>query len=440
MERAGKACYGIRIFDKALEYFVQLNDIDDSARVKAEVARCQKRILEQSGVYDMNVIHYSPFENRLDIADYWNPCIEIAQIEGKGRGIVAKNDIQPGTLVMVSKAFQKSFHIDVKDMMLFELSFKTKRANRGTQMDCFAKVMGNVQKNKSQLQKIYSLYSGPFSEDRKPQRLFADVDEQEMIVDAQVIHHILSFNSFGSGVEKHDKEGDSTGIWIEPSFFNHSCFKNTTNTFFGDAMFLYTDRVILAGEELTISYLSPTDDYEKRQETVQKSYNFSCKCTLCTLDEKMSDKAVAKLKMLKEKYSDLKLEEKLKNGDLDRVISQVVPIVNSIRSVYDESGRTKFRMQLYGPLLMLASLYLRFEHSYAKSIKLFDELLADVFGFDVESFLGDKQDSNCFILESSLSPAIKMMSENYLLLGDKKKASIYGRALTKLHSNMGKKA
>ena len=78
-----------------------------------------------------------------------------------------------------------------------------------------------------------------------------------------------------------------TGLWILPSYFNHSCVDQNIFWFFlGDLMFVRSLRPISKGEELVLSYYL-IHDYEERSRSL-KSVGIDCQCRLCKLDRSES--------------------------------------------------------------------------------------------------------------------------------------------------------
>jgi SET domain-containing protein len=71
----------------------------------------------------------------------------------------------------------------------------------------------------------------------------------ELTVDTSRIQAILTFNSFSSdphfvefatGSLENSKDSDrECGIWIFPSFFNHSCVPNCKRVLYSDLMMIY---------------------------------------------------------------------------------------------------------------------------------------------------------------------------------------------------------
>uniref|UniRef100_A0A915EHV4 Uncharacterized protein n=1 Tax=Ditylenchus dipsaci TaxID=166011 RepID=A0A915EHV4_9BILA len=81
------------------------------SEASAELARVAKRLEEEAGQLDISFLYDAENEGkilRLDIADYNTP-VAIADIPGKGKGLVATLDVEPGTLLMVSKAFAVTY-------------------------------------------------------------------------------------------------------------------------------------------------------------------------------------------------------------------------------------------------------------------------------------------------------------------------------------------
>ena len=62
---------------------------------------------------------------------------------------------------------------------------------------------------------------------------------------------------------------------------NHSCSPNTSIEFATDCTAqLYVKKDIKAGDEITISYIDDTQDYEDRQFDL-RTYGFACNCDTC---------------------------------------------------------------------------------------------------------------------------------------------------------------
>ncbi len=95
-------------------------------------------------------------------------------------------------------------------------------------------------------------------------------------------HNAFSNEHLKSHSQSNNK---SSGLWILPSYFNHSCCPNLIRIFFSDVMLIYAKYDIKAGEELNISYIGFESCYESRQLSL-KAYEFECSCPCCQLDKK----------------------------------------------------------------------------------------------------------------------------------------------------------
>lgn len=79
------------------------------------------------------------------------------------------------------------------------------------------------------------------------------------------------------------------------SMFNHSCSLNF-DVLFPDnnsRLRLQTAREVMAGEELTLSYIDTTGiSVEKRRQYVKFAYGFDCNCVKCREEEKGESQAL----------------------------------------------------------------------------------------------------------------------------------------------------
>src|SRR4051794_2071600 len=112
----GLAAYGLREWKSAVDRFQNVrNEFPSNKDVQAELIKAKQRLLEsQTGKYNWKAMYLDNKNGvrELDVADYTGP-IEIADIPGKGKsqfytcnisflgkGIVVKEDIKKGTLLL----------------------------------------------------------------------------------------------------------------------------------------------------------------------------------------------------------------------------------------------------------------------------------------------------------------------------------------------------
>ena len=287
--RAGKASYLMRQFLKSKEYFESCLKINkESKEAKTELAKSNARISEStSGVFDFENImrQYLNTENLLfDAADYKSDCIKVTDLTNKSKGVIATENIKKGTLLVVSKAISAVFHSD----MLKSRSICTKinvvsnclNLNDGSQN--FVNTVYSMQSDPELAKQIYSLYPG--TEYDRNEKI------NEFIIDISRVEHIQKYNSFAvenyidllKGTKRSLSEKES-GLWLLPSFFNHSCINNTSRIVLGDLLFLHAKQDIKKNEEITVKYFG-TDNYSERMKSAKERYNFECDCSLCKFD------------------------------------------------------------------------------------------------------------------------------------------------------------
>jgi tetratricopeptide (TPR) repeat protein len=219
---------------------------------------------------------------RLDHAEFLCEDIEIRSVEGKGRGWIAKCDIPENTLLMVSKAFSIVYSHEV-------LGHNMQSNISNDQTTCIASslcteelitcITQKLLAEPYHLQEVYQLYNG----------LNLDKTDKinEHLVNVDIIGNIVKYNSFAlnNNIIIENAELSGLGLWILPSYFNHSCIdENVAQFFIGDLMFMRSLRPISKGEELMISYRSADNRWELRTRYL-KSIGIDCRCRLCNLDE-----------------------------------------------------------------------------------------------------------------------------------------------------------
>ncbi|CAD6202277.1 unnamed protein product [Miscanthus lutarioriparius] len=73
------------------------------------------------------------------------------------------------------------------------------------------------------------------------------------------------------------------GLWVLPSFINHSCHPNARRTHIGDHAIVHASRDIKAGEEITFPYFDVLVPVSKRREA-SRAWGFECKCDRCRFE------------------------------------------------------------------------------------------------------------------------------------------------------------
>ncbi|KAJ4286555.1 hypothetical protein N0V90_013255 [Kalmusia sp. IMI 367209] len=111
-------------------------------------------------------------------------------------------------------------------------------------------------------------------------------------------------------------EATEGGLFLQASRINHSCRHNAQNTWNDnlDRLTIHALNDIKKGEEICISYLDGSEDYQSRRRNLQARFGFYCTCELCSLSP------------LERSQSDKRLNELTR---LDKVIGNGISIVTS---------------------------------------------------------------------------------------------------------------
>ncbi|CAB4385578.1 unnamed protein product [Rhizophagus irregularis] len=261
---------------------------------------------------------------RLDHADFLCEDIEIRLVEGKGRGWVAKRDIPENALLMVSKAFSIVYNHEV-------LGYSTKN---NIQNDLYSeelihRITQKLMEEPYHCQEVYKLYNS------------LNLDKIDMNpANVDIIGGIVSYNSFSlDGIIVGNSNLSGEGLWIMPSYFNHSCVDdNVTQYFLGDLMFIRSLRPILQGEELLLNYRRGAYDYENRSMFL-KSVGIDCQCRVCKLDKSETPETAHKRAQLLntvEKLLELVADEPEPDPSLIKKLEKTIFELHNLRKEHPE--------------------------------------------------------------------------------------------------------
>jgi tetratricopeptide (TPR) repeat protein len=252
--RLGRAAYGLREWSKAAEHFESLIEMKpELIEAKEFLEKTNRRLDEwRTGRYDMHFLIRNSKSLDIDVSDFVGP-IKISEIEGKGRGLVTPRAVSRGTLLLVSKAF--AFSDSSINLVLTAIDAIRNVYWPPSQYFALMKSVQKLRKNPQLVNDFYSLFSG--ESDR-------GVSVPDGVIDAARIERIHRFNAFGThDVAERVSEGDRSGIWILPSYINHSCIANVERAHYGDVMMIHAIRDLTEGEELQLPYYFDFD-LEKR--------------------------------------------------------------------------------------------------------------------------------------------------------------------------------
>ena len=230
------------------------------------------------GQHALEVAKKSPPGAYLNYVEYKGP-IRVAAIEGKGRGIVATRNIPFGQLIIASRAFEIATHSTKSDDFILDCNVYSKVYKTPSYNRLVTLIAQRLMTLPDLRKEFYQLSAGKELGHIEPKK-----GDMGLLVDMQRIDGICKINAFGTNAR--DPSGnDYSGIWILPSFINHTCVDNNVMWYvYGDFIFVVAVAQIKKGEEILMPYFNAIAEgsFEKCQETLSK-YEFTCSCRLCKM-------------------------------------------------------------------------------------------------------------------------------------------------------------
>ncbi|KAL3933357.1 MAG: hypothetical protein SGBAC_010436 [Bacillariaceae sp.] len=275
------------------------NEHDDpkqTKRIQSLLGDCLQAIMEEKmGKYNIRkmLVEASLYTELPFHADYQSPKVSLGvpitrPSDGKEyRGVIAKDDIQEGTLLTSTRAFAFCYaprsHSNSKAVAQKKDLYEVQQVHQAVQ---------HLINRPSLASSFYSLEAaGEVLEHQK------EAAQSDSVIDLEKIRGILESNRFGVDVKypstpmelkppSEEAEGDpvAVGLWLATSMFNHSCTPNAAWTPIGNQMMVYASKDIPKGSEVCISYVHVAASYQERKERFSKwsgGKGFACGCEWC---------------------------------------------------------------------------------------------------------------------------------------------------------------
>ncbi|OHF04472.1 hypothetical protein CORC01_00324 [Colletotrichum orchidophilum] len=209
-----------------------------------------------------------------------NPSFQIAEIEGKGLGMLAKKTLARGDTVMLKTPVLLAHRAFIE---------RTPAAERHFLLDGVARFLPAATR------KTFLGQNGHFG--------------------GHKISDIMATNSFQMDLGGGDggsggAQGDAHhyGNFPEVSRYNHDCRPNVAFRIDGLRHRTTVVRPVKPGEELTISYLDQLGVRSVRQHRAKRAWGFECGCSQCSLPKKLaaaSDQRLMEVEELERQLSDI---------------------------------------------------------------------------------------------------------------------------------------
>ncbi|KAG6542139.1 hypothetical protein Mapa_016491 [Marchantia paleacea] len=331
MFRRGRASHCLQQYSKAIQCLqsalkLSPHDADlEKALKEAITADLQSRL----GVYNLSSYYLSNFSGSPPkCADYGGP-VTVQMLESKygvgsgQRGLVTIASVKAGDLLLVSNPLAIARAEDVE----FHLIPATRRMNDASQEDLVTQLYNFARVAPRALHQLQSLYNGSknctqpsmdlfvpgsiFNPPKSSKNSTSKLGNAPAQPDITSIRNVVQWNAFdeqgfttGGGSGRNGLRSFCSGIWVLPSFINHSCLPNASRVHVGDAMMIYASRDLEAGEEVCLPYFDILSPLPQRREKGLAGWGFTCKCPRCKLEETLQ----SEIQHMTDKYSQLEEE------------------------------------------------------------------------------------------------------------------------------------
>ncbi|EOQ99448.1 hypothetical protein E3P92_02619 [Wallemia ichthyophaga] len=381
-----RAAYDMRLFKEAENLIKGVQDPELQGEVRRVNELIKKRRLERDeGEFDVTELFKEKqryIAPRLDVADYIGP-IEVKDIDGRGRGVLATQDVEPGTLMLVGKAVGTAYPSDAdrrnskEHTTIMELNYSHKTLHGTAQVLARTRISHAIEDMPFLAKRVLGLCGSPTEPLlteylREGFPLTVDEDEAvEMLdkegklpvidVDPRRVGSVLKYNAFGHA----SIAGAETPCMLHslPAIINHSCVPNVASIHLGDVIMSRALTPLRKGQELLHSYVPgtgggssvPPSQQERRGEL--RKHGFTCQCELCSLDdidgeEKLKERGL----MLADVWPRLadrarvleraKTEDEKFNAELDRLLKELEEFVASLESTFSDKRPYELKPEL----------------------------------------------------------------------------------------------
>ncbi|CAD7932792.1 unnamed protein product [Amoebophrya sp. A120] len=244
--------------------------------------------------------------------DFAHPSLQIQYIPQKGRGIITKNKIKKGALLISARPVCIALKSDMKEKMN-NLAHNSNDLTEETAR--LVLQLHNDSSNNTIKQQVLKRDDLPIppSVDRILMRNSGnDFRTKPVSTDTasrltpKVISEILEANTFGfdDGDALQNATDKYSGLWLLPSFINHSCLSNVNRRVLwkkegtkdevdmNAVMEIRAGRDLEVGEELCFTYCPTTQPLHLREKSLE-SYGFKPQDTRCKLERMLLKESFA---------------------------------------------------------------------------------------------------------------------------------------------------
>lgn len=222
--------------------------------------------------YDFPQLLALPVGKCAEVPEYFGP-VDVANVAGKGRGLVVVRPVTAGELLFANRAFATA-SLDA----LPETTTKKLECCSQEQFDAF-----------------FMLCDGKSTPSDMP-RLVSSKDEKQesklrRVVDRDRVKAILAANAHELDTsdlsQSRPLSHSVSALFLVGSLVNHSCRPTAARVFLGDMMFVRAARDMNSGEEITDGYISVLQPSFDRREKLLKRHGFGISDDRALVEDKL---------------------------------------------------------------------------------------------------------------------------------------------------------
>ncbi|KAK4705887.1 hypothetical protein P7C70_g311, partial [Phenoliferia sp. Uapishka_3] len=369
--RTALSNYHLQRFPDAVQNLESLLQVHpDDADAMDLYRRTQLRLVESTrGDYDWPFLFGTAKEKAtLDIASFSGEMIESVDIAGRGRGLVAKRDIERGELLLVAKPFAMSLADRTRKKYVVGANLFTNTLDPYPTADLAALLIQQLMDDPTIAPTLFSLHPGSSF----------PLYEVSSGIDTSRIEALVTYNAFHTeslaqkttSVSPQEDFLDTihapSTIYHIPSLMNHSCIGNVSYSFLADTIFLRARRRLAKGAELVDSYVDSMSGLSTRQNVLSK-HGFVCTCDLCAYDRADGEAHCASREALAVELESL--TDKIhgsENADASFHVGSIFSLVERIQKTYAPT-RPALKPTLYRAWRLLAQTYAGMGHQWTEA-------------------------------------------------------------------------
>ncbi|KAK1470116.1 TPR domain-containing protein [Colletotrichum cuscutae] len=370
---AGKAAYQLADFQTSKLHFDSALALKpEAANIRKEYERCEARLEEEKGNYDLADMTASVTSKNIHIdRASFLARTQVRDSPHHGRGLFATENIKAGEMVFAERA----------------TSVPNEFNPEHNAAAAYAQLVELCTDNPTIHKKVLDLHGGSYKRTGQEGTL---VDGRP-VIDVFLLESIRRKNCFsGAQVSAQAansewnmwKQGMSRGLWVYSAYANHACLPNANRSFIGDMLIATATVDIPAGTEITHIYLPPKAAYLHRMPQFRRSWGFVCSCALCAGESGSSTEQHQKRNTVLAEIEALIRRKRPTKFYPDAMIRQVEKLANKLsglheKEVYDDLSLP--RLMLVWPTMWLVEVW-HTRKQWMKVVKWSSEVFRN-FGF-----------------------------------------------------------